>query len=108
MQDNQLVIFCTCPDQASGERIGAILVEERLAACVNLIPALTSIYVWNGALKREPECLLLIKTNADRFDALRQRLRDLHPYDLPEIIALPVRQGDPDYLAWLTESTRPQ
>lgn len=83
------------------------VVEERLAACVNLVPGLISIYRWQGQVKREPECLLLIKTSTDRFEPLRQRLRALHPYDVPEILALPVRDGDPDYLTWLTENTRP-
>lgn len=108
MKENQLVIFCTCPDRESGERLATILVEERMAACVNLVSGITSLYSWQGALKREPECLLLIKTSADRYDALRQRLRALHPYETPEIIALPIRHGDPDYLAWLTENTRPK
>lgn len=87
--------------------MGTTLVEERLAACANLVPGLTSIYMWQGVLKREPECLMLIKTSADRFEALRKRLRELHPYELPEILALAVHAGDPDYLAWLTENTRP-
>lgn len=84
-----------------------MLVEEHLAGCVNVVPGLTSIYMWQGSLRREPECLLLIKTSTDRFEDLQDRLRALHPYELPEIIALPISQGDPDYLAWLTENTRP-
>lgn len=107
MQLNQLVVFSTCPDQESAKRLGTALVEERLAACVNLIPGLTSIYMWEGSLRREPECLLLIKTSAGRFEDLRARLRALHPYELPEIIALPISQGDPGYLAWLAGNTRP-
>lgn len=106
MEENQLVIFCTCPDLKSGERIGTAVVEERLAACVNLLPGLSSIYRWQGQVKREPECLLLIKTSADRYETLQKRLRALHPYEVPEIIALPIRRGDPDYLAWINENTR--
>jgi len=83
-----------------------VLVEERLAACVNLVPGLTSIYRWQGGLRREPECLLLIKTTDTRFEALRSHLRALHPYEVPEIIALPISHGDPAYLQWLTENTR--
>lgn len=107
MQPNQSVVFCTCPDSESAERLGRMLVEEHLAGCVNVVPGLTSIYMWQGSLRREPECLLLIKTSTDRFEDLQDRLRALHPYELPEIIALPISQGDPDYLAWLTENTRP-
>jgi periplasmic divalent cation tolerance protein len=106
MQENQLVAFCTFPDRESAETIATTLVEERLAACVNLVPDLTSLYRWQGELHREPECLLLIKTTAARFEALRARLRALHPYELPEIIGLPISHGDPAYLQWLTENTR--
>ncbi len=105
MEDNQLVIFCTCPDRQSAEHIGSVLVEERLAACVNLISGLTSIYRWQGKLQKEPEWLLLIKTTGACFEALRARVRALHPYEVPEIIALPISYGDPAYLNWLTENT---
>ncbi len=105
MAENQIVTLCACPDQQSAERIGEALVEERLAACVNLIPGLTSIYRWQGKLQKEPEWLLLIKTTAACFEALRIRVRTLHPYEVPEIIALPIKHGDPAYLNWLTENT---
>lgn len=107
MDRNQLVVFCTCPDPKSAEAIANTLVEEALAACVNLVPGLTSIYCWHGSLKREPECLLLIKTTVTRFEELRKRVRALHPYAVPEIIALPISHGDPAYLQWLTENTQP-
>lgn len=107
MLENQIVIFCTVPDQESGERIASALVEDRLAACVNLIPGLVSTYRWKGKLHRDAEHLLIIKTAASRFDALCQRLRALHPYELPELIGLPISRGDPDYLRWISESTRP-
>jgi len=84
--------------------MATILVEERLAACVNLVPGLTSIYRWQNSLQREPECLLLIKTSAARFESLRARLRVLHPYDTPEIVGLPITHGDSEYLQWLTEN----
>ncbi|MDE2196801.1 MAG: divalent-cation tolerance protein CutA [Gammaproteobacteria bacterium] len=106
MAENQLVTLCTCPDRESAERIGTVLVDERLAACVNLLPGLTSIYRWQGAVCRQPECLLLIKTTAACFQALNARVRSLHPYTVPEIIALPIRDGDPDYLHWLNENTQ--
>lgn len=104
MQENHIVILCTVPDRESGARIGRTLVEERYAACVNLVPGLTSIYQWQGAVQEEPECLLVIKTTAARFEALAERLRSLHPYAVPEIIALPITAGHPAYLNWITES----
>lgn len=108
MPENHVVVLSTVPDQKSAENIAATLVEERVAACVNVVPGLTSIYRWKDGIKREPECLLIIKTSAHNFEALRQRLRGLHPYELPEIIALGIGEGDPEYLTWLTESTRPK
>lgn len=106
MLENQLVVLSTFPDLESAEHMATILVEEHLAACVNLVPGLTSIYRWQGTLRREPECLLLIKTTAARFIQVRERIRALHPYEVPEIIALPIRDGDPVYLNWLTENTQ--
>ena len=101
-----MVIFCTVPDRESGERISRVLVEERLAACVNLLPGLTSIYRWQGQIHQDTECLLLIKSTGARFEVLADRLRGLHPYDVPEIIALPVSAGDPAYLNWITENSQ--
>ncbi|HET7921488.1 MAG TPA: divalent-cation tolerance protein CutA [Gammaproteobacteria bacterium] len=106
MPENHVVILCTVPDRESGERIGRILVEERLAACVNLTLGVLSVYRWQGAVRQEAECQLFIKTTAARYDALAARLRALHPYDVPEILALPVLRGDPAYLDWLTENSR--
>ena len=106
MLENHVVVLSTVPDRKSAENIATALVQERLAACINVVPGLTSIYVWKDELRREPECLLIIKSTAGRFEALRQRLCALHPYETPEILALPVSHGDPDYLGWLTETTR--
>jgi periplasmic divalent cation tolerance protein len=100
-----IAILCTAPDAASAERIAAALVEERLAACVNLAPGLTSYFRWEGKVQREAEVLLVIKTRRARFDAVAARVRSLHPYTVPELIALPIEAGTPDYLAWLAEST---
>src|SRR5579863_8313127 len=102
MAENQIVTFCTVPDRESGEGIAAALVEERLAACVNLIPGLTSIYRWQGKVEKAAECLLVIKTTAARFEALKARIKALHPYETPEIIAVPITHGDNAYLNWLT------
>ena len=102
------LVFCTCPDQETAARIAERLVGERLAACVNLLPGLTSIYRWQGAIERETEVLLLIKTVAGRLPALTETLRGLHPYAVPEIIALPITAGLPDYLTWVTTCTQPE
>lgn len=95
------LVLCTCPDQETGQRLAESLVEEHLAACVNLIPGLVSVYRWQGQIHRDPEVLLAIKTTDERVEALVERLRALHPYELPEIIALPVIAGLADYLDWV-------
>lgn len=105
MDSQPLVVFCTCPDQASAERIAATVVEERLAACVNILPGLTSIYRWRGQLQRDAELLLLVKTQGAAYPPLEARIRELHPYDVPEVIALPVRAGSSAYLDWIATST---
>ncbi|HYN76190.1 MAG TPA: divalent-cation tolerance protein CutA [Lamprocystis sp. (in: g-proteobacteria)] len=104
--DDRLVL-CTCPDQATAARIAERLVGDRLAACVNLLPGLTSIYRWQGEIQRDTEVLLLIKTVAGRLPALTDTLRGLHPYAVPEIIALPITAGLPDYLTWMRTCTQP-
>lgn len=106
MAENQLVTLCTVPDRETGERIAAALVEERLAACVNLIPGLTSIYRWQGKVEKAAECLLVIKTTSSRFEQLRERIKALHPYELPEIIAVPITSGDSAYLNWIVENSK--
>ncbi|MDR2838946.1 MAG: divalent-cation tolerance protein CutA, partial [Azonexus sp.] len=87
--------------------IALAVVEEKLAACVNLLPRVQSIYRWQGAVESASEVPLWIKTTADRYAALEARIRELHPYDVPEIIAVPINQGLPAYLKWLAEETRP-
>jgi len=105
MTDAVLLTLCTCPDDASAERIAATLVEERLAACVNRVSGLLSIYRWQDAVEHANETLLLIKTSEARFDALAERLRALHPYELPEVIAVPIAKGLPEYLQWVRTCT---
>ena len=100
-----LVCFNTCPSLAYAESIASSLVEARLAACVNIVPGLTSIYRWQGKVEREAECLLIIKTHSEHFDALRNRLVALHPYELPEIIAVQAADGLPAYLDWVRAET---
>lgn len=95
------VIFTTCPDLAVAESIARALVEERLAACVNILPAMQSIYVWRGKVETTSEHLLIIKAAESNYSAIETRLRALHPYELPEIIAVGLADGLPDYLKWL-------
>jgi periplasmic divalent cation tolerance protein len=104
MEDERLVVLTTLGSQHDGERIARELVGRGLAACVNLVPGLVSIYRWKQAVEREPEVLLLIKTRRERFEALRRALVELHPYELPEVIALPVQAGHAPYLEWLDAS----
>jgi periplasmic divalent cation tolerance protein len=101
---DRLVALSTVASAADGERIARALVERRLAACVNVLPGLTSLYRWQGEVAREAEVLLLIKTRAERFAALREALAELHPYEVPELVALPIAAGHAPYLAWLDES----
>ncbi len=98
--EDVLLVWCTCPADAAG-RLAEALVGERLAACVNRIGPVQSTYTWQGAVETADETLLAIKTTAARYPALQARLRELHPYELPEIIATPVSNGLPDYLAWV-------
>jgi periplasmic divalent cation tolerance protein len=99
--DETLVVLCACPDDATARRIAEALVSEHLAACVNRMAGVQSTYRWQGQVRDEPEVLLLIKTLRRRFEALELRLKALHPYDVPEIIALPVTTGSVEYLAWI-------
>lgn len=103
-----LLTLCTCPDDATAERIAATLVTEQLAACVNRVGGLLSIYRWQGAVDQASETLLLIKTTEARFPSLAERLRELHPYELPEIIAVPITNGLPEYLHWVSTCTAEQ
>lgn len=101
-----LVVLCTCPDDTTAERIARDLVAGGLAACVNR-SSFRSVYRWKGALQEEPEVLLMIKTTSPRYPELEMRLKALHPYEVAEIIALPVIAGSAGYLEWLAGETRP-
>jgi periplasmic divalent cation tolerance protein len=100
-----LLCLCTCPDATSAQRLAETLVGERLAACVNRLPGIRSTYRWQGAVTTDAEELLLIKTTAARFEALKARLLQLHPYALPELIAVPVEHGHAAYLDWVRAGT---
>lgn len=104
--DDPLLVLCTCPDSSSAESIATDLVQGRLAACVNLLPGLTSIYRWEDQVEQASEVLLLIKTTAARLPALIAHTQQAHPYTVPEVIALPISAGLPPYLEWIHQCTR--
>ena len=102
-----IVVLCTCPDETVADRIATALVDERLAACVNRLPGVISTYRWKSEVCRDSEWLLLIKTTIERFAALSERIVALHPYELPEVVAVDIARGLPPYLQWIAAETRP-
>lgn len=100
-----IVVLVTTPTPERAAEIARALVEERLAACGNVLPAIRSIYRWEEKVQDEAEALLVLKTTRARFEALRERVLALHPYQVPEIIALPVEAGSAPYLAWIAGET---
>ncbi|GAB2507143.1 hypothetical protein GCM10027188_07810 [Lysobacter humi (ex Lee et al. 2017)] len=101
-----LVVHCTCPDAQVADRIATALVDARLAACVQQLPALRSTYRWEGRVEQAQEVLLLIKTATDRLDAVIASVRALHPYELPELLAVEACGGLPEYLDWVVAQSR--
>ena len=108
MSRETLLILCNCPDREAALQISGHLVENGLAACVNLLPEVTSLYRWQGGLEHAREVTLLIKSTRSRYAELEQAIVSLHPYELPEIIAVPVEHGLPGYLKWVEECTANQ
>lgn len=106
MTTETLLVHCTCPDSESANRLARQMVEPGLAACVNVIPHLTSVYAWEGNIHEDTEVLLLIKTTAKRYHQLERAILESHPYELPEIIAVPIERGLPGYLDWVDQSTK--
>ena len=102
-----LLVFTNLPDRASAEKLAAALVEQRLAACVNVLAACRSVYRWQGAVQQEVEHPVLIKTTRERYAALEAAIRAAHPYELPEIVAVPIERGLPGYLQWVLDETAP-
>lgn len=103
---DKIVVMSTCSSEEEAERISKALVEERIAACVNVIPGLRSFYRWQGAVESASEWLLLIKSSREKFDAVRIALEKAHSYDVPEIVAIPIVEGSLNYLTWLDGSLR--
>ena len=106
MAEDILVVFTTWPDIESARVAAHQLVEERLAACGNIVPGVESIYQWQGKIETSAEVLVVFKTTAARYPALEARIREVHSYEVPEIVALPVGNGWPDYLKWVGDSCR--
>ena len=100
----RLLVMTTVARAEDAEYLAREVVERRLAACVNLLPPITSVYRWHGDVAREEERMLLMKTRADRFPALRDLLLEIHPYEVPEVIAVPIEGGSDGYLKWLDDS----
>jgi periplasmic divalent cation tolerance protein len=102
-KNQHLVVYCTCPDEKTAEGIAQTLVEEGLAACINILPAVKSVYRWKGKTESATESLLLIKSATSNYEKIEQRIVELHPYELPEVIGVPITAGLEPYLAWLTQ-----
>lgn len=104
---SSLLVLTNLPDRAAAERIAELLIARQLAACVNILAPCRSVYRWQGEVQHDEEHPVLIKTTAERYDALEEALRAAHPYELPEIIAVPVERGLPAYLAWVAGESTP-
>lgn len=100
------MVFITTASEEEAAKLGRAVVEEGLAACVNIVPRIRSIFRWQGQVSEEAETLMVVKTRAGLFDALAARAKALHSYDVPEVIAVPIAQGSPAYLSWIREVTR--
>jgi periplasmic divalent cation tolerance protein len=100
--DQFVIVLTTLPAEGDAEGFASQLVEERLAACVNVLPAMRSVYRWKGSVERADERQLVIKTTAERVSALESRLKELHPYEVPEFVVLPIIAGSPAYLSFLS------
>ncbi|KAI5646450.1 cutA1 divalent ion tolerance protein domain-containing protein [Phthorimaea operculella] len=102
--DKYSVAYVTVPDMEVGKKLAHGLIKEQLAACVNIIPELTSIYMWKGEVNEDKELLLMIKTRTSQVDKLTEYVRSHHPYEVCEVISLPIKNGNPPYLKWIGEN----
>ncbi|HEY3589907.1 MAG TPA: divalent cation tolerance protein CutA [Buttiauxella sp.] len=101
-----VVILCTAPDEATAQELAALVLAEKLAACVTLLPGATSLYYWEGKMEQEYEVQMLLKSDIEHQEALLACLKSHHPYQTPELLVLPVTHGDSDYLSWIYASLR--
>ncbi len=100
-----IIAYVTVPSEAEGRKIARLLVEEKLAACVNVVPDIQSFYRWEGQVQHDKELLLMIKSQSKKMASLITRVKELHSYDVPEVISMPVTQGSDDYLDWVRNET---
>jgi periplasmic divalent cation tolerance protein len=103
--DEVILVITNLPDRAAAVKLAQALVDRRLAACVNVLAECTSVYRWKGVVENAAEVPVLIKTRAARYEEVEAAIRELHPYELPEIIAVPVRRGHDEYLQWVADET---
>jgi periplasmic divalent cation tolerance protein len=106
MDPDFLLLLCTCPTREAASAIATALIEERLAACVNQLPGVKSLYRWEGRVEDDDELMLLIKTTASQYPAVEAMIRSLHPYEVPEIIGIPLTIGSDAYFDWIRNSVR--
>ncbi len=99
------IIYCTVPNEFNANLIASSLVEENLAACVNILPSLTSVYKWEGIVQTDNELLLIIKTREELFSKIEEKIKSLHEYTLPEIVAVPIIKGSDEYMEWIRKET---
>ena len=104
MPANLQIALCTVPDEKTAGQIADALISEKLAACVNIVPSIMSVYRWKDAIEHDQELLLLIKTSESAWPLLEARILELHPYELPEILAVPIHTGQADYIKWITNN----
>ncbi len=102
MSDNFILVFCTVPDINTAEKIADILISKKQAACCNIIQGLTSIYSWEGKVNKDSELLLLIKSKRNLFNKVEKTIKQIHPYDVPEVISIDIAAGSKDYLNWMS------
>ena len=101
-----VVVLITAPDEEAAARIARALVEESLAACVNIVRGVRSVYSWHGKINDEAECLLVVKTDNALWEGLCRKVKEMHSYQVPEVIALPIIEGLPEYISWLEDATK--
>jgi periplasmic divalent cation tolerance protein len=106
--ENEIVVFITAPHEEEASKIAKEIVESRLAACVNIVRNIRSIYRWEGKIEDDTEVLMIVKTQKTQFDALSDKVKQFHSYSVPEIISLPITKGSKEYIQWLKESTTPE
>jgi len=104
---DKIVVLSTCSSEAEAEKLARLLVEAHLAACVNIVPRMRSYYRWQGAIEVSEECLLVIKSTRALFESLRAAVAKAHSYEIPELVALPIVEGSPDYLQWMDANLSP-